>query len=112
LTKNVARKIDPRGTPFKDIRKNTLSTFAPAKPTENVPAALLPARPEFVLIRWSAGARQEMLRRADPSGSDAAKQQAQLSGSHTMPHAPLQQLQCAGWPKVLANCHSCASLLH
>jgi hypothetical protein len=36
----------------------------------------------------------------------------QFLGSHLMPHGPLQALQWAGWPKVLASCHSCDSLLH
>jgi hypothetical protein len=29
-----------------------------------------------------------------------------------MAHGPLQRLQCAGWPKVLASTHSWDSLLH
>ena len=37
---------------------------------------------------------------------------AQFSVSHTRLPSWLQVLQCAGWLKVLASCHSCASLLH
>src|SRR5207253_5176428 len=39
-------------------------------------------------------------------------QLAQFSVSHTRLPSWLQVLQCAGWLKVLASCHSCASLLH
>ena len=37
---------------------------------------------------------------------------ALFSGNQVISHELLQWLQCAGWPKVLANSHSCDSLLH
>ena len=36
----------------------------------------------------------------------------QFSVSHTRLPSCWQVLQCAGWLKVFASCHSCASLLH
>ena len=59
--------------------------------------------------RFTPSTSRELINRI---GRAAVFRPAQLSGSHTRPHGPLQPLQCAGWPKVSASCHSCASLLH
>ena len=37
---------------------------------------------------------------------------AYFIGIQVISQPPLQWLQCAGWPKVEANSHSCDSLLH